>query len=299
MTDQVVLVPLDGSQVSEAALPLATAVALRREVPVVLLTVLPQDRDAFGSARRAVATSVRNGDSGTTLADANGSSKQATQEYLKRQAATISVAGAQVRLRVVTGHPALEIAREALDLKASLVVMASRGRSALASSVLGSVTDDVIRTSPAPVFIVRESNAPRTVDEARSFAHLIAPLDGSDLSEEVIPAVARLARSYPEAQVIFLRVLPGEEHRSRLVFVREQLALLAQASGIPADRVQVRVAVGDPVEEIVGFASRTPRSLIAMQTRGLGSARRGPRGSATEEVIRKATVPVLVTPPPT
>lgn len=53
------------------------------------------------------------------------------------------------------GPPAATIVKAAKDLKADLIVMGSRGHTALASVFLGSVATKVIAESPVPVTVVR------------------------------------------------------------------------------------------------------------------------------------------------
>jgi nucleotide-binding universal stress UspA family protein len=57
--------------------------------------------------------------------------------------------------RVVVGEPAEAIVRLAEEVHASLVVIASHGRTGIARLVLGSVADKVLRDAPCSVLIVR------------------------------------------------------------------------------------------------------------------------------------------------
>ena len=67
-------------------------------------------------------------------------------------------AGVQAEAVVRTGHPALEIHKEAEDYCADLVIMASRGRSALERLNLGSVGERMIHGAHCPVLLVKHSD---------------------------------------------------------------------------------------------------------------------------------------------
>ena len=56
---------------------------------------------------------------------------------------------------IVIGRPFLEIIRYAKDNNIDMIVMSTHGHGALASMLLGSVTEKVIRKSPCPVLTVR------------------------------------------------------------------------------------------------------------------------------------------------
>ena len=62
-----------------------------------------------------------------------------------------TVAGDHLRL----GRPAEEIINLAEEIDAGLVVVGSRGLGALRRAVLGSVSENVVRYAPCPVFVAR------------------------------------------------------------------------------------------------------------------------------------------------
>ena len=67
-----------------------------------------------------------------------------------------TVADAHLRL----GRPAEEIINLADELGVGIIVLGSRGRGALRRSVLGSVSENVVRYASCPVFVVRDDGGP-------------------------------------------------------------------------------------------------------------------------------------------
>ena len=64
--------------------------------------------------------------------------------------------GVASKISIKMGHPVEEIVKEAKRSKANLIIMGSRGRSALSATVLGSISYGVIHNDKSiPVLIVR------------------------------------------------------------------------------------------------------------------------------------------------
>jgi nucleotide-binding universal stress UspA family protein len=134
-----VLVPLDGSETAEQALPLATRYAEQFGSRVHLFQVMPY-----------VPLSSAFWDTPQTLRD---EVLEAGKQYLDGVAAKLETKAAVVS-GVSIGAPAIEI-EEYIDANAiDLVVMTSHGRGGIARAALGSVTDRVIGAGP-PVLVVR------------------------------------------------------------------------------------------------------------------------------------------------
>jgi nucleotide-binding universal stress UspA family protein len=61
----------------------------------------------------------------------------------------------QVGMVIREGKPAAEIIRFAAENKAGLIVIGSRGKGGLERLLLGSVADEVVRTAPCSVLVVK------------------------------------------------------------------------------------------------------------------------------------------------
>lgn len=144
-----ILVPLDGSDESEAALIPAAAIADKFNADITLLEVSP----GFG---RTV---------GAAIAEAFGAlgslQREIIAEHVREEAATAYLDA----VREACGHPewktiqadgdpAEVIVAQAKALGCDLIVMATRERSRLKRQILGSVAEEVIRTAGIPVLVV-------------------------------------------------------------------------------------------------------------------------------------------------
>lgn len=146
-----ILVPLDGSQVGEAALPYVTDLVQKLvpcgKVEVVLLQVVSglTHYVLVGEVSAQVPYSPKEMEQIVKSAKA----------YLEKVGKTIAAKGATVTARVETGPAAQEIIRVADETKADMIAMSTHGRSGLSRWALGSVTDKVLREGNRPVFTVR------------------------------------------------------------------------------------------------------------------------------------------------
>lgn len=138
-----VLVPLDGSELSEKALnqakkviPSDGKITLLRVVEVAaLLSKLQQSTtdDPEKLDKRA---------------------HRAAEEYLLGCAAGLSKESKQTSIAVREGKPADAIVKAAQELGVDAIVMSTHGRTGLSRLMVGSVTQDVINTATCPVVVV-------------------------------------------------------------------------------------------------------------------------------------------------
>jgi nucleotide-binding universal stress UspA family protein len=138
-----VLVPLDGSPFSEAALPHASALARAFGAQILLLRAF---EPPFVSYEYAVTE---------LLAASFETQRQEAESYLQGIAGRLRSDGLTVQTVAQQGWPADAIVRQALQSGGQLIIMATHGRSGVKRLLLGSVALEVVRRSLLPVFLVR------------------------------------------------------------------------------------------------------------------------------------------------
>jgi nucleotide-binding universal stress UspA family protein len=75
--------------------------------------------------------------------------------YLDQQVARLEGEKVAAEARVAAGEPAEGIVAVARELGSDLIVMATHGHGEMRHVLMGSVTEDVVRSSPTPVLLVR------------------------------------------------------------------------------------------------------------------------------------------------
>ncbi len=156
-----ILVPLDGSKLSESSFIHAQAIAKGvGDSNIVLLTVLESSKGGFPEAIYDAASFEEVHEE---LVKANRQIQQNAENYLISKADGLRKAELEVKTEVIQadlGQGAADIIIDyARANKIDLIIMSTHGRSGISRWTLGSVTDKVIRHSGIPVLtIARESH---------------------------------------------------------------------------------------------------------------------------------------------
>ena len=146
-----VIVPLDGSELSESAVAPAIGIAKAAGAGIVFTETVRLPFFGIGVA------GIEYG-AGDYAADLGiDSQKQEISKYLQGFVERAESSGVEARASVRTGSPAQQIVEEASESTGSMIVMASRGAGGLKRWVLGSVADKVIRSARRPVLVIPHS----------------------------------------------------------------------------------------------------------------------------------------------
>ncbi len=143
-----VLVPLDGSALAEVALAAVEVLARAGSLELVLLRVVPPLGPLVAEGRVVM-----------TADDAVALHRREAIDYLAKIAAVPQQDGLRTRTRVAIGDPAEVIRAEAARQEASVIVMATHGRTGLPRLLFGSVAAAVVKASPVPVLTVHQAPA--------------------------------------------------------------------------------------------------------------------------------------------
>ena len=157
---QRVIVPLDGSPLSELAIQPGVEMAKRYDSPLVLLRAY----DGPDRVARSLALSQASAggapvvmDPGTvqSMTDAAEAGEGDIEAYLTGQATRLTDSGLKVLTLAVDGDAADAIVNETEREPGALLVMTTHGRSGLSKLVFGSVAQDVMHRARVPVTVIR------------------------------------------------------------------------------------------------------------------------------------------------
>jgi nucleotide-binding universal stress UspA family protein len=146
-----ILVPLDGSRVGEAALPVINRLIenidpdCKVEITVIGVVTLLRHWVVVGETSAPVSYTE---EELKAIKERVLNNNEKVAESLKRP-------NVSVRNIVVIGNAADEILKAAEDIKADLIAMSTHGRSGLRRLAFGSVTDKVLHATKVPVLMVR------------------------------------------------------------------------------------------------------------------------------------------------
>ncbi len=289
-----ILVPLDGSPSSEAAIPFARALAERTGATVTLF---------------------RTASSAPTLGNLSEHQKHAVEDsgrYLSGVAERLRAEGLLVQTAVGSGLPAPSITNEITSRSIDLLVMATHDPTGRQRWVRGGVIESVIRHVEVPVLVVCASGDPAMADRFRTQPLLVVPLDGSELAEVALPvaedlatklhgrlllvgAVAHVGRGDPLRQGSPAS-LGEQDFRQIQQDAREYLEATASRLGAHVE-VATDLLTGDPASEINRRAEGANAAAIVMATHGRTGLLRELLGSVARQVVHSGSTPVLLVHP--
>ncbi len=302
-----VMVPLDGSELSELALPYAQMVASSMSAPIELV-----------EACHILAPAVLDTHTRHVVELMLAGRERISEEYLAGVRDRLQAADVAVSVSTVRGAPADAIVTHAGTDPRALVVMTTHGRGGMAPWTLGSVTDKVLRSISNPLFIVRAAAGGPAMREVQEKT-VLAPLDGSARAELSLPHVNAMANALG-AGISLLRITPTTDYyREHLGGVELQgngggqgisaeaqadadakavkaylLDVKARLSGGPSHEIVIDHVQSLNIAQAVIDRASQQSSLVVMASHGLGGVGRAVVGSITGRVVRHIAAPVLV-----
>ncbi len=146
-----IVLPLDGTDTSAAALPVAAELAQRYSIPVLAVSTI-------NLVPLTSPTMVQDVGMAMNVEEVYEETRDSAQEWLSAASRRLTSAGVANSTEFLTGSAAPAI--EGLTKPGDLIVMSTHGRSGLDRVLSGSVSDQLIRSGAAPVLIVRAPATP-------------------------------------------------------------------------------------------------------------------------------------------
>jgi nucleotide-binding universal stress UspA family protein len=289
-----ILLPLDGSELAELALPYGEELASRLGSEIILYHVYEHEHQH---------------------------QEHMHQSYLDRLAETVrqnikkSVAKdteVKVSTKVEVGVPTENICNLIDKNKVDLIIMTAVSTSGLKiGKMLGSVTEHVCRTVPTPVMLVRPQTAQRIGSKQQLINNILITLDGSEFSKLALPVGEELATKlkvrinlFEMATIIRLyddgmggtvyydtTKLDADEKRR----VSDEIVALDRELKQKGLDVTSTVTSGfDAAAEIFKVCKKIGVDLVVMSTHGRSGLGRWVLGSVTEKVLRYGEIPLLL-----
>lgn len=202
------------------------------------------------------------------------------------------------------GPPAREIAREAIDFGADLVVMGARGMTPMQRLLLGSTTRSVLRHVPSDVLVVRgETQGAPIVQRILVATDFYAPSKAAArrASKLALLTGAELIAYHAIDPNVYTGVMRGEPRGEGL-----DSTWIEKATGDMLHQFNVETMGGKAKEvlghgraaaDIAGFARSVGADLVVLGTHGAGLLARALLGSVAEAVVEEAPCTVLVAHP--
>lgn len=295
-----ILVPLDGSQLSEFALNPALALARANKAELILMSaILEQDRVDVDEYYEAPPSAISAPD--TQLM------RTRMKNYLDSMAETRAGIGVPVRGLVLAGDAASCVVETAVSEQCDLIIMGTHGRSGVSRILLGSVTQKVWQQAPCPVMAIRDETPIHTIliplDQTMLAEHALDPgfIIGGALSAQI-----HLLIVSQDAALVWendIELPPGEKPFSEKlvedIFNQEGAYLLDLEDRYQAKRPITAVRSGNQTDAILHYARENNIDLIVLSDHNPSGARRWFQTSNTDKVMRESHCSMLILKPKT
>lgn len=304
-----ILVPLDGSELAEIALPFSQELAEKLDSEIILLNVRAPGEDPENPEHRVYLSTMAE----TLEQKIKKSGDIPPGQKMKVESAIIGSTG-------LLTHAAEEIVDFAEKENVSLIIMATHGRTGVRRWALGSTADKVVRAAQCPVFLVRANiDVPAKIQMNK----ILVPLDGSKQSETVLTHIQNLAPKL-QAQVILLHVVvppyhvytgaetgiygtgtygvagmvkvPYSEDEIKPLIESAEEYLLKVSDKLTNEGVETshNVRVGPAGEEIITTTDELGADMVTMSTHGESGFSRWEHGSIADKVLHAGNTPLLL-----
>ncbi|MBI5773053.1 MAG: universal stress protein [Verrucomicrobia bacterium] len=287
-----ILVPVDFSKSSLAALQHALALAQRYDAQLLVLHALePLHADML-----------------IDVTQAQRDARAAAHERLTKLADATKRVWPRTGRELRTGHPVAIVTAMAKRMNADLIVMGTHGRTGFKRALMGSVAERVVRHAPCPVLTValRATLTRTDITPAFKLGKILVPIDFSNIAKDALPWATSLAARF-DAELILLHVvekfpidyLLGRQLTDRTIArlmkrtgagLERMAGSLSKSTGVHVSAV---VRTGTPYGEICQAAKTLGANLIVLTTHGYTGLKHVWLGSTAERVVRHAPCPVL------
>jgi nucleotide-binding universal stress UspA family protein len=289
---QRILVPLDGSELGELALPYAAELAAAFGSQVDLLYVDDTKSPEQQHMNQVYIEKMVERTVGLT-----------------KNFSPVETHPARANPVILDGEPAAQIIEYAEKNNVSLLIMVSHGRSGIMPWPMGSTAAKVLQRTDKPVLFIR-AQKPVPQSGTSVFGRILLPLDGSPNGESALPHIKELTTRIASELTFFRVIAPGYHVQTigGLNYVslpKAEIDRLSDEARQYLDRIsaevegsratiKLEVRVGDAASEIIKFAAEQDFNLIAMSSHGYSSIDKWTFGGVTYKVLHSGRTPLFL-----
>lgn len=291
-----ILLPLDGSETAEAAIPYVRDLAARLDAEIYLIHICPLGHENLNRMHKIYL--------------------EHTSDYLRQKIKDQwKVSDPKIKAEAISGEqPAKAILDYIRQNDINLVAVTTSGASGIRAWAMGSVADKIVRGAGVPTLLIRVNGKQPTPEKTGLITKILVPLDSSDASQIAIAPALDLAKKlkasitlFSMAETIYAQNLEGMANgmpmggnwdqidASTRKYLDEYLASIENQiinQGVEASHV---TTVGvDAASEILDLEKRLDVDLVVMATRGRSPVARWAFGSTAEKVLLEGELPLLV-----
>jgi nucleotide-binding universal stress UspA family protein len=290
-----ILVPLDGSRLSEAALGPAAVFATAFEAALTLLHIIEQDPPPEVHHERHLTTA--------------GEAEAYLKEVAVRSFPPEMKVATHVHPAPVSDVPRSIVEHAAAEMHADLIVMCTHGSGGVQRMLYGSVAQQAVAQGTTPLLLIKPNSAPFKP------ARVLVPLDPDSGHDEALTVAEALGRAFTAAidllsVVPTLSTLPPEQAAAgsflpataqAYLDLREENSVQhllehVEEFGQKGVVATAQIARGDPAPAILKAADELQADLILLSTHRKAGLQAFWARSVAPTVAQRANTPILLLP---
>jgi nucleotide-binding universal stress UspA family protein len=292
-----ILLPLDGSQLAETAIPFAVELCQKLNSQITLLHVIEKEASSEIHGQRHL----------TTEAEARFYLGEIADKYF-----SFCKVNRHVHTDEVTQVSA-SIVDHSGELKPDLIILTAHGAGGLRDVMVGSIAQQVIAAGNVAVLLIKPKE--KNNKETGLFNKILVPLDGEPDHEQSLEVAANLAKSLGSS-IHLVRVVPtlstltGQHAAVGTLLPGTTNAYLEIAEEEACNYLQQKLdkwrkneiectaesARGEIAEEVINTALSSGSDLIVLGTHGKAGLSAFWAGSVAPKIVSKASLPILLIP---
>lgn len=289
-----ILLPLDGSQLAESAIPFVVELCKKLDCKITLLHVIEKDAPSEIHGQHHLTNEVEACDYLGEIADKYFSFCGSVEKHVHTEEVS---------------QVAQSIVQHSGEFAPDLIVLCAHGVGGLRDIVAGPIAQQVIADGNVPVLLIHPENP------FKGFKNLLLPLDGEQEHDRVLTFAADLARQL-SSDLRLVRVVPtyatleGETAALGTILPATTIAYLDVMEEEAAEYLQkhldslygkginteAEVQRGDPAQEVVKSANRSNTDVIILGTHGKSGLNAFWSGSVAPKILARTKIPVLLYP---
>lgn len=297
MTIKNILVPLDGSQLSETVLPMAALLAQQSHARLILFHVIEQNPPDTIHGERHL----------TDEREASAYLAQVSQSLAQEIIVDRHVHTSAEK------NVADSIVSHSQELKVDLIAMCAHGQSGLQKRIFGNIAQRVLNMGDVPVLLLSPEKEMKA--ETCSCQCILVPLDGNPDHEAGLDIALELSQScHARLHLVMvihkLSTLPGEQAASAVLLPTATSALLEidcqegemYLAGLMGKLLEKHIQVtgevqrGDPARQIARAAKEFHADMIVLGTHSKTTMDAFWSGSVTPKLATRTHLPLLLVP---
>ncbi len=195
--------------------------------------------------------------------DAGLGNQEHAHARLSHLASELDAIGINVKTRLCSGHVASEIVQAAADEKAGIIYMPASMKNFLVSSLLGSITQDVLRLSEVPVLVHKQRPV---VTRTEHLKKAIFATDFEEAAQRAWPYITMLGPFIPELIILHVgkRAADPYSEQIRRENVEVRLNELSEKFQKHFDKIKHMSRIGSPARHIIEAAESTRADLVVL-----------------------------------